>query len=405
MRTENPRAPRETREGASDRSVCRHSGCPGCPLLRLPYSEQLLVKRELVARCFEAEFRPLGLALPEVSEVRPSPRLLGYRAGAKLVLGRKGGRVHVGLYREGSHRVVDLPRCPVHHPLIGAGAQALRALLARAPAFLSEGLGGLGWLRYAAFQVSTLRGALSVSLVTRSPEHPGVLQSLGARLRERVPEISGIVRNVNPTAGNAIFGREWHPVWGEPLLEERLGDHIVRVSPGSFLQANREQAGWAYRTAAEWLRVGAAEEAWDLYCGVGGIALHLAAGARRVRAVESSPDAVRDAKASAASLGLRNLEFAEAGAGEGMSALEQLGRPHAVALNPPRGGAAREVLEKLVALRPRAIFYLSCNPKTLARDAALLCGSGAFRLERVQPVDFFPHTAHVETAALFAAAG
>jgi 23S rRNA (uracil1939-C5)-methyltransferase len=287
---------------------------------------------------------------------------------------------------------------------VATGIRALASLLDRAPQLLSARVGGQGWLRYAGFQASVAQGTLHVSLVTRDAQDPGLLASLAARLREAVPPISGITWNINPSPGNEIFGSEWRQVWGTEFLYERLGDHLFRASPGSFLQANREQAGWVYRLSRELLSPGQGEDVLDLYSGVGGLALHLAPDARRVVGVEGSLRGAADAAWAAEAAGLANASFRAGRVEEVLPALATQGfRPTLVTLNPPRKGAAPEVLQALLGLAPRSILYVSCNPETLARDAAVLVGTGAYRLTRVQPVDFFPLTAHVETVALFVA--
>jgi 23S rRNA (uracil1939-C5)-methyltransferase len=387
--------------------ACPRPDCPGCPLRALAYGEQLAEKRRLVELAFRERFGPLGLAVASVLPTRPSARVTEYRASAKLALGRseRAKGAAVGLYERDSHRVLDLRRCPVHHPLVAAGIRALAGLLDRAPQLLSARVGGQGWLRYAAFQASVAEGTLHVGLVTRDAEDPGLLASLAARLREAVPQVSGIAWNINPSPGNEIFGPDWRPLWGKECLYERLGDHLFRSSPGSFLQANREQAGWVYRVSRELLTPGRGDDVLDLYSGVGGLALHLASGARRVVGVEGAARGAADAAWAAEAAGLANASFQSGRVEEVLPALAAQGfRPTLVTLNPPRKGAAPEVLQGILGLAPRAILYVSCNPDTLARDAAVLVGTGAYRLVRLQPVDFFPLTAHVETVALFVAA-
>lgn len=391
------RAPR-TPADADLLPVCPHRRCPGCPLAALPYPQQLEAKRRQVARALDRHLAPVPC--PPVLPVRPSPALAGYRASAKLALTRAGTGVHVGIYARGSHRVVDLPGCPVHHPLVASGVRALRSLLRQAPGLVGDGPGG-GWLRYAAFQASVAEEALLVTVVTRSGEGEGLLRSLAVRLRERVPRLTGVVWNVNPTEGNEIFGLEWRELSGRPWIRERFGPLELRASAGSFLQANRAQAAWAYRTAREWLAPDPAEDALDLYCGVGGLALTVAGTARRVVGVEANPRAVSDARWSAAHLGTAGASFTAGDVDDGVSTLATEGfRPGVVTLNPSRKGADPGTLRVLRELAPRAIAYLSCNPETLARDLAGLAGGDGYRLTRVQPVDFFPHTGHVETLAL-----
>ncbi len=383
---------------------CPHPGCPGCPLMGTAYPEQLRTKRDRVAR--ELESALPREALPGIPLPVESPGTEGYRAGAKLALGRAGPRVTLGIYRRGTHQVVDIPACPVHDPRINRAARALRGLLRQAPGLVSPGPGGSGWLRYAAFEVSRARGTVRITLVTRTEEARGTLGALAARLCERVPEASGVVWNVNPSEGNEIFGPGWRVLRGAPDLVERFGEVEVRASPGVFLQANREQAARAYREAVSLVRPRPGDDALDLYCGVGAVALHLAPGVRRVVGIEVSPAAVEDARANARALGLGNASFRAGSAEAELAVLLAEGfRPRLVILNPPRKGADPGVIEALRAAPPRAIAYLSCNPDTLARDLAALCGEGRFRVEAVVPFDFLPHTDHVEVLAVLRGSG
>ncbi len=375
-------------------AVCPHRHCPGCPLLPLPYPEQLEAKQRLVERALRRHLP--GSSVPEVLPPWPSPSLLGYRASAKLAMARDRRGVRVGIYRRGTHDVVDIPRCPVHHPLVAAGVRALRSLLRQAPGLVALA-GGRDWLRYAAFQASVADGALLLTLVTASPEREGILRSLCARLRERLPQLSGVVWNVNPGPGNEIFGVQWRTLWGVPWIRERFGGLWLRASAGAFLQVNREQAAQVYEAAVTWLAPGAGEDALDLYCGVGGLTFSLAGRARRVVGIESNPLSVADARHTAAG----NVSFVEADAAKGLEALLAGGfRPAVATLNPARKGLDEGVIRALRGAGPRAIVYLSCNPETLARDLARLGEGGNYRPTRVQPVDFFPHTGHVEVLAL-----
>ena len=383
---------------------CGIRRCSGCPLFGTAYGTQLEIKQGIVRSAFEERFSSNGTPVPEVAGTHPSPRVLGYRASAKLALAREGDVIRVGIYEARSHRVVDLSRCPIHHPLVEAGIRGLRSVLARAPSLLSGGLGGRGWLRYAGFQASVAEGKLVLALVSRTAAEPGLLRSLAARVREVVPELCGIAWNVNPTAGNEIFGPEWKHLAGEGFLRERLGALFFQASPGSFLQANREQAGWIYQSAAEWLAPEPFEEGLDLYSGVGALALHLAPRLRRMFGIEGSRGAISDARRAAMFANIENVSFLAGRVEEVLPGLAGEGyRPAVVSLNPPRKGADPLTLEVLRSVRPRAVLYVSCNPETLARDAAALCAGGAYQPEWIRPADLFPQTSHVETVALFRA--
>jgi len=375
---------------------CPHRDCPGCPLQGLAYKRQLEAKARRVARVLERHLPPESV--PDILPTRESPLQIGYRAGAKLVLARGRKGVRVGIYGRGSHSVVDIPYCPVHHPLIARGVRALRRHLGKAPGLV----GPRGWLRYAGLQVTGEPERLSLSLVTRSSEGSGLLLSLAARLREDLPELAGLIQNVNATEGNEVFGKEWRGVWGEETAWERLGEVGVRASPGAFLQANRAQASRVYAEAAQWLQVKPDDRVVDLFCGVGGLALNLAPRVESVVGIEVNPAAVTDAQATAQRCGADCAEFRCASAEEGWAGLRAEGfKPDLVTVNPPRKGMGAVLAENLRNSMARAVLYVSCNPETLSRDAATLCEGNTYRLRRIQPVDFFPQTAHVETVALF----
>ncbi|WP_084318996.1 23S rRNA (uracil(1939)-C(5))-methyltransferase RlmD [Deferrisoma camini] len=377
--------------------ACPHSGCPGCALAHLPAPEQMETKRRTVA---EALALHLGRIVP-VDAVVPAPRTAGYRAGAKLVFGRQGTRVVLGIFARGSHRVVDIPRCPAHTAGVAAAARALRTLIGRAPGLVWQGPGGQGWLRYAAFQESRATGRVAVTLVTRTDEGAGTLRSLAARLREAVPAVAGVAWNVNPSSGNAVFGPRWEPILGDPVLEERFLGLEFRASPGAFLQANRDLADEAYRALVEALDPGPGDDVLDLYSGVGVTAIALAARARRVVGVEAHPVAADDARANARRAGVENALFRQGdAAAEAWELVSEGFRPAVAVLNPARKGADAGVIDALAALEPRRIAYLSCNPQTLARDLALLLEQAPYRIVRVTPYDFLPGTDHVETLVL-----
>lgn len=379
--------------------ACPHRGCSGCPLLTVPYLDQLEAKRRLVERVLSQHINPGEL--PPTSPTLASPKLEGYRASAKLSISRGPRWPRIGLYRRGSHEVVDLPKCAAHERLVNSGIRALRNLLARAPALTARGPGSGGWIRYVALQASVLEQKLLVTLVTRDHSCGELLPALAARLREFVPQVSGVLWNLNPSPGNEIFGDDWRSIWGEGHIRERMGEVVVRASAGSFLQINREQAARAYRETIEALAPRPFERALDLYCGVGAMALHLAGKLKTVVAIDVSSRAVSDAEATAREMGLENVSFRSGRVEEELpEALREGLRPDIVTLNPARKGIEPPVVEALRRAAPRAIAYVSCNPESLARDVTSLCAGRLFRMERIQPIDFFPHTGHVETVVL-----
>jgi 23S rRNA (uracil1939-C5)-methyltransferase len=380
-------------------SPCPHPECPGCPLTATVYAAQLEEKRRIVTGAFERCFGPGNF--PEVEEVIPSPSLLGYRSSSKLALQKSARGPAVGIYREGTHGVVDIPGCPVHSPLVALGVRKLRPLLRLIPSLLPTRRSPAGWLRYAVFTASEWEQKLLVTLVTATGEDEGLLRSLAARLQEEIPNLAGVLGNVNPSEGNEIFGREWKVLRGEGFIRERFGEIVLRASGGSFLQANRAQAGAAYKAALELLKPGAEDIVYDLYCGVGGLAFTLGRSAGRVVGIEVNPLATADAVATAEETGAGNVTFVQGAVEEALPELLRAGPPPTlVTMNPARKGADEKALSAVAEAAPRAVLYLSCNPETLARDLRFLEASGSYETVLIKPFDFLPQTAHVETLAL-----
>jgi 23S rRNA (uracil1939-C5)-methyltransferase len=202
--------------------------------------------------------------------------------------------------------------------------------------------------------------------------------------------------------GETTAGGETEPVWGGVELAERIGGLDVRIPAEAFFQTNTEMAEVLYAIAADYASLQGWERVYDLYCGLGTIALTLARRAGEVWGVELSEAAVAGARTNAERNGVGNVRFR---AGEVRRVvremLESVGRPDVVLLDPPRAGLGRKAVERVLATSPRRVVYVSCNPTTLAADAALFAQAG-LALRRVRPVDMFPQTHHIECVALMA---
>jgi len=366
--------------------------CGGCVLQHLAYDAQVAWKtrafRDLVAS------QP-ALAGATVNPTVASPRALGYRNKSKLVAGRNAiGRLILGAFAPRSHDVVDLGGCAVVEPPLDDVASALRDLLEeqRIEPYDEAGLHGL--LRYAILR-ATANGAVLVTLVTAREAFPEGA-ALAAALRAARPEVAGVVQNVNPTRGNALYGPRDLLLGGAATVDDRIGNVQLRVSPQAFLQANRHIAAAAYDAILHAVAPGPGERVVDAYAGVGGIALTLAPHAGDVIGIEEHPAAVEDATASARLNGVTNARFV---AGDVAVGLAECDRAAIVVLNPPRKGCAPGVLAATAALRPRAIAYLSCAPDTLVRDLTALAQLG-YATRALTPFDMLPHTPHVEALAI-----
>ena len=372
--------------------------CLGCPLIGMKYQAQLDFKQQRVADALSAQ----GLLRDElVQPTLASDPPVNYRASAKLVFGRKREKVTIGLYKRGTHDVVGCPDCPIHHPLINKIVAVVREEVQRQGISVFSTKHNNGLLRYLLIRVSPLNDRAMVTFVSNFRDLQQ-LPKLAKWLTRKVPEVIAVHQNINSSSGNVIFGQESLKLLGTPDLIDRVNDIRLRIAPGAFFQVNTLQTARIYTLVREWAQLKKNESALDLYCGIGGIALHLAKDAGKVYGIEVVPEAVRNASDNAHLNGLKNCRFSAGDAAEQLRELSRELKSLAVAtLNPPRKGCDSEVLESLAALGPQRLIYVSCDPDSLARDLVLLTQRN-YRIEKVQPVDMFPQTSHVETVVLLA---
>lgn len=387
---------RNAPERTSQQLCAIERSCLGCPLLCLQYPAQLAFKRQRVEQALAGQ----GLLRDGlVAQTLPSEPAIGYRASAKLVFGRKREQVQIGLYQRSSHEVIDCPNCPVHHPLINRIAAVVRDEMQRQGISVYTARHRNGLLRYLLVRVSPAGNKAMVTFVS-SHRDLQQLPKLGKWLMRKVPEVISVHQNVNSSSGNVIFGQETLKLHGTPDLIERVGEIRLRIAPEAFFQVNTGQAARIYALVREWAGLTRKDTAVDLYCGIGGIALHLAQDAGRVFGIESVPEAVRNAADNARLNNLENCRFIAGDATEELQKLAaQLSKLELATLNPPRKGCSGELLQALCQLQPAQIIYVSCDPDSLAHDLAQLTTAG-YTLQQVQPVDMFPQTAHIETVVL-----
>ena len=381
-----------SRDRIAKTSCPHYRACQSCALLSWKYDAQLACKSKRVADALAAYPSLLEVNL---NEVWAAPETLGYRASAKLVVARKRGKAQVGMYRRGSHDVVDIADCPLHHPLINRVAAVVREEIDRGNISAYDANHRRGLLRYLLVRVSPSYDKAMVTFVTSERNYREVTH-LAKWLQRKVSEVISVHQNVNASTGNVIFGRETFKVLGTPDLIDQVGDVRLRLGPTSFLQVHHAQAARIYRLVRDWCDLRTGESVLDLYCGVGGISLHLAGKAHQVLGVETVAEAVRHGQANAKMNGFTNCKFVagdvEVILGDDFPLKGKLG---AVVVNPPRSGCSPQVLSAIARLQPRTLVYVSCHPDSLSRDLALLVEQG-FRVEQVQPVDMFPQTPHVE---------
>lgn len=336
--------------------------CGGCQIMHLQYEKQLEAKRERIVDALE---RIGKLSIP-VLPCHPSPKPLAYRN--KIQLPVKDGKI--GLYAKGSHEVIDVEKCYIHCTLGEKTYEWLR----RFPQVQK--------FKHLLIRTAVNTGEVLLVFVTDEPFIPPNIP----------PEVKGIVQCINTSTGNRVLGLEFRTLWGRDWIEESLLGLTFRLSAASFFQVNPFQAENLYRQVVEFAELSGDEMVLDSYCGVGTLALILSQNAKAVIGIESVPEAIEDARASAQRNQIENATFH---CGKAEQVIPTLDQVDVAVVNPPRKGCEPVFLETLAKLQPKTIVYVSCDPATMARDVSFLTQNG-YQATQIQPFDMFPQTAHVE---------
>ncbi len=373
--------------------------CGGCSLRHLDYAAELRAKQESVLDAFR---RIGGLEVP-VLDILPSPEVDRYRNKVQFPVGvDKNGAPCIGFYAGRTHRIVPCPDCKLQPGVLNEIGNALCAFFAQQGIRPYDEQSGKGLVRHIFLRRGAHSGQIMVCLVCTRAKLPHAEQ-LCTALREQFPAISTILLNVNAKNTNVILGGENHILYGPGYIEDTLCGVPVRLGPLSFYQVNTLAAERLYGVAAQYAQLTSDDALLDLYCGMGTIGLSMAERCRELIGVEIVPEAIESAKANAARMGetvAAKSRFFCADAGQAATQLAAEGlHPDIVMLDPPRKGCDEATLSAVVRMAPRRVVYVSCNPATAARDAAWLEKNG-YHAEKVQPVDLFPRTKHVEAVLL-----
>ena len=257
----------------------------------------------------------------------------------------------------------------------------------------------VGFLRHVLVKRGFASGEIMVVLVTGTEEFKSKRSFINALL-ERHPDITTIVQNINNKRTNLVLGEKMITLYGDGVIKENLCGYTFTISPKAFYQINPVQTEILYNKAMEFADIKKSDIVIDAYCGTGTIGIIASKYAGHVYGVELNKDAVRDAKKNAKLNNIENIDFVNTDAGRYMVNIADEGlKADVVIMDPPRAGSDIKFLKSLVKLSPKKVVYISCNPETLARDLMFL-SKNRYKIRKIQPVDMFPHTEHVECAAL-----
>ena len=412
LATEKRTAPKTEKKKQND--MCQYAKkCGGCDYQGLSYEKQLREKQEYVRKNVGGFCR----VLPIIGMENP----YHYRNKVHAVFDiAKGGTVISGVYKAGTHDVVNIDSCRIEDETADAIIRDIRGLLRSFKIKTYDEDTGYGLLRHVLVRRGFHSGEVMVVLVLGSPILPSKNNFVKA-LRKLHPEITTVVLNVNDKKTSMVLGEKETVIYGKGYIEDTLCGCTFRISPKSFYQVNPVQTEILYTKAIEYAGLTGKERIVDAYCGIGTIGLIAASKAKEVISVELNRDAVKDAVTNAKRNDIKNVQFYNADAGQFMVEMAEYrddqkknptpasgksgkratpdGNVDVVFMDPPRAGSDEAFLSSVVRLAPKRVVYISCNPETLARDLKYLTKHG-YEARECQPVDLFPWTKHVETVVL-----
>jgi 23S rRNA (uracil1939-C5)-methyltransferase len=394
--------------------------CGGCQIQAMNYNAQLKYKQKLVK---DNLLRIGGLtegADYEMCEILGMDTPFRYRNKAQYPVGEdKDGNIVMGFYAGHTHSIIACPDddCMLGHRdnafILNAVKEWMKEYRVRA---YNENI-HKGTVRHVLIRTGYHTDEVMVCLVTKKMLRKEAADGLVKAIQKLKLNVASLVVNINKEDTNVILGKECITLYGRPYIEDYIGDIKFQISPLSFYQVNPKQTEVLYNKALEFAGLKGNESVWDMYCGIGTISLFLAKKAAKVYGVEIVPQAIEDAKNNAKINNIDNAEFFVGKAEEVVPAFykKQTGvqsdndstdskeydmtRPDVVVVDPPRKGCDKKLLDTIVSMSPDRIVYVSCDSATLARDLKLLVECG-YKVEKVQPVDQFGNTVHVETVVL-----
>ncbi len=371
--------------------------CGGCVYRHIRYKAELQIKTQRVRDALE---RIGGLQDFQMEPILAAPDRCRYRNKCQLPIGlSRDGALQLGFYAVNSHRIVNTESCLLQPEAFDRAAAAFRRWYAVSGESVYDEASHSGVLRHLYMRRGEMSGEMMVCAVANGAAlHEEAL--LVEMLREAVPEITGVLLNINREKTNVVLGKTCRTLWGKDTITDTLCGLEFEIAPHAFYQVNRTQAERLYGKAAEYAGLTGAETLLDLYCGTGTIGLSMAKNAKKLIGAEIVPAAVENARRNAERNAIQNAEFLCADAAEAARILFERGeKPDVIVIDPPRKGCDSALIATIAAMRPKRVVYVSCDPATLARDLKLF-GESGYKTEAVTPVDLFPGTAHVETVVL-----
>ena len=362
----------------------------------LKYPAQLDFKRKQVK---DSLYKIAGLSDVEVPPTLGMEQPLGYRNKAQVPVRRVNGQLETGFFRKNSHDLLPIEDFYIQAPVIDQVVLFTRDLLRRFDLKPYGEKEQSGLIRNLVVRRGHYSGEIMVILVTTRPKIFRVEQLI-EQLIKQFPEIVSVMQNINDQNTNAIFGKDWRTLYGQDYITDQMLGNSFQIAAPAFYQVNTEMAEKLYQTAIDFSELTANDVVLDAYSGIGTIGLSVAKQVKQVYGVEVIPEAVENSRKNAAINGITNAHYVCAPAEEAIQNWLKEGiQADVILVDPPRKGLTESFIKASVSMEPKKITYISCNVATMARDIKLYQELG-YELKKVQPVDLFPQTHHVEAVSL-----
>lgn len=360
------------------------------------YEKQLEFKRKQVVNNLS---KIAGLTNIEVLPTIGMDHPYAYRNKAQVPVRRVNGQLETGFFRKNSHDLIPIEDFYIQDKKIDKLILFVRDLLRRFDLKPYDEKEQTGLIRNLVVRRGHYTGETMLVLVTTRPKIFRIEQII-QQITQAFPEVVSIIQNINDKNTNVVFGPEFRTLYGKDTISDSLLGRTYKISAQSFYQVNTLMAEKLYQTAIDFAELTKEDVVLDAYSGIGTIGLSLAQEVKQVYGVEVVEKAVEDAMENARANGVSNADYVCAPAEKAMAAWSKAGiKPSAILVDPPRKGLTESFIKASAAMQPKKITYISCNPATMARDIKLYEELG-FKLTKVQPVDLFPQTHHVETVVL-----
>lgn len=360
--------------------------CGGCQL-DVTYKQQLSYKQRTVIKMLGRYCR--------VSPIIGMDDPLHYRAKVSTAFGYSRGQVISGIWQSSSGHIAKIDSCALEDERAEKIVAAIKKLLPMFKLKTYDEQSGSGFLRFVTIRIGKATGEILVALGTGAGAYPAVKNFVQALVKQ-CPEITTITRNVSTDRLNLVLGKNETVLYGDGYITDRLCGCDFRISARSFFQINPTQTEKLYQTAVDFAALSGKEKVIDAYCGVGTIGIIASKHAGEVISVEQNADAVKNAIENVKLNNIKNVTVIGGDAGQFMEETAAAsGSVDVVFTDPPRAGCSKQFLNSLIKLSPKKIVYISCNPETLARDLYTLTKNG-YKATKIQPVDMFPYTRHIE---------